>query len=619
MKKTRFLLFLATVAFAATGFTACTSEDEIADPATSIDGEFGEPIKAQFTISIPMNSKSTTRMSATTVQDGQDVASFRGIDFINLFPSTAATIGATSTLGNAITLSQILRPQQVAVSNYIPSGKLVSNNNSVLYGDVLLPTGIKSFLFYGKAIDVNANSEITTAANKFKYGTLKTNITTTAETPEGFTFSLVPIVESATAGSAKRTAILNYLNSIAQAKDESNRYWYQEVEDGGNLVLGGLYTNFITMKAGSSESIIDAIGPLYRSLKDNAHTVAKAVCKAILTSGVTADTNGYLSINSTSDMYNYPGVINLPAGSAVLKFDNTTHSFSYAGIEENYPGESPVVSDLNVAKITSFVYPANLYYWVNSPIKVSASSQADNYVSTKLWADILGAYDDLTDAGITNSTRSVALINPVQYGVGRLDTKVVANSSTLDDNGASHEDGKKSVSVNDIKLTGILIGQQKPVDWKFNTQDTETQYTIYDNITVANGSGISISTTIPTNYQNHTLVLETKGSATECVNVALEFEYTGTDDIWGINGRIRNGEKFYLLGKLDMSDENTSGQANTGNKVFAQDFKTQATFKISSLKQAYNTIPDLRNPRIELGLSVDLVWQEGVTFEDTID
>ena len=60
------------------------------------------------------------------------------------------------------------------------------------------------------------------------------------------------------------------------------------------------------------------------------------------------------------------------------------------------------------------------------------------------------------------------------------------------------------------------------------------------------------------------------------------------------------------------------------NQVFKQDYKTIANFSISQntgdehkkgLGAAYNTIPDLRTPQLELGLSVDLHWEEGITFD----
>ena len=36
---------------------------------------------------------------------------------------------------------------------------------------------------------------------------------------------------------------------------------------------------------------------------------------------------------------------------------------------------------------------------------------------------------------------------------------------------------------------------------------------------------------------------------------------------------------------------------------------------LKGLAAAYNTIPDLRTPQLELGLSVDLTWQPGVQFD----
>ena len=56
-----------------------------------------------------------------------------------------------------------------------------------------------------------------------------------------------------------------------------------------------------------------------------------------------------------------------------------------------------------------------------------------------------------------------------------------------------------------------------------------------------------------------------------------------------------------------------------GNKVFAQAYNTKANVTISSLAHAYNCIPDLKNPKLELGLSVNLKWTEGLVQDITID
>ena len=73
-------------------------------------------------------------------------------------------------------------------------------------------------------------------------------------------------------------------------------------------------------------------------------------------------------------------------------------------------------------------------------------------------------------------------------------------------------------------------------------------------------------------------------------------------------------------GKLPTSYEGrypamagTAGR--TINRVFVQDYTTTANFTIKDLKKAYVTIPDLRASQLQLGLSVDLSWQSGLTFD----
>ena len=50
-------------------------------------------------------------------------------------------------------------------------------------------------------------------------------------------------------------------------------------------------------------------------------------------------------------------------------------------------------------------------------------------------------------------------------------------------------------------------------------------------------------------------------------------------------------------------------------KVFKQDFTTIAKLNLKDLKKAYNTIPDLRTPQLEIGFAVDLTWQDGHVYE----
>ena len=79
---------------------------------------------------------------------------------------------------------------------------------------------------------------------------------------------------------------------------------------------------------------------------------------------------------------------------------------------------------------------------------------------------------------------------------------------------------------------------------------------------------------------------------------------------------IPKGSKFYLVGELDPNNTATVTQP-TGeaiDHVFVKDHTTIANFIIKDLKKAYNCIPDLRTSKINVGLAVDLKWQEGITF-----
>jgi hypothetical protein len=215
--------------------------------------------------------------------------------------------------------------------------------------------------------------------------------------------------------------------------------------------------------------------------------------------------------------------------------------------------------------------------------------------------------------------------------------KTSTGPTTLSD--ATKKDANK-VSINDLKLTGVLIGGQRAVNWKFDSESSapDDQYIIYDNIikscklddnnpgtddgiAVTNSAFANITNTSTVGY-NHTLVLQTKkytaasgedpSSGDQTVNVLLEFQNNGKA-FEGKDGTIGKGCKFYLLGVLDMSKLTDS--AVKSDYIFQQDYITCANFTIASLEKAVNVIPDLRDPQIELGLSVNLTWNTGNTFD----
>lgn len=664
MKKYYFYALTGAIALAgAVGLSACSSSEDASEPNPLFDGE---AVKTQFTIAFPQNV-AKTRMTAGTVQNSEAIADFRGMDNIVLYPfaKTAKAKGSTgyeipitlgsTKLGDAIKLSKMIKPTVGDVNNSIPAGTsgLTANNNSILFNDVTIPVGTGSFLFYGKALD---NSTYT---DKFYNGSLELiNTTLNPETgdadapnPTNIAFDLVPTYKyiDYMSGSEKResevgAALATYLSSIADAghwagcadSDNSEEDWY-------NAALGDLYTNFVSLKAGSSLNVQATVQDLYSTIRNNTDVVSTAIAAAITNATyASADPEtGVLTFTAAlgnSAATYFPGDVNLPDGAALLAYAPTTHTFTQSTNGSDIFGTIPATdTDPEKNKITNayadYVYPASLYYYCNSGIGTATSSQADKYVSSTgepatdvAWANILSNYD--AEKQVQSNTRSVAILDPIQYAVGRLDMTVKKlPAATLYDKVGDAYDATAGFEV-----TGLLIGGQKRVGFDFTTVTTAPELTIYDNITKSRAEETALTvTTESASGLNHTLALET--AAETDIYVAVEFLNKGADFV-GVDGVVPAGCKFYLVGKLspktDVSDEEdpnnkVSGVANTGKKVFKQDYKTIANFSIAQgtagqvnakgLGAAYNTIPDLRTPQLELGLSVDLHWETGITFD----
>ena len=639
MKKNYVYALMSAIALVgAVSLSACSSSDDVVDVNPTFDGE---AVKTQFTISFPQNV-AKTRQTAAIVQAGEKIENFRGMDNIVLYPFAATgsagsdpinyadpTTPDASTLptklGNAITLTKLVKPTTANVNNSIPAydsdvagSGLVDKNNSVLFNDVTIPIGTGSFLFYGKAIN--------SGTDKFVNGSLVMN----NDEPSTITFDLDPTY-TATTASPVGAALATYLTTIAKATG-----WADCAEGTG---LRDLYDNFIKLKAGSSLTVQAAVQDLYSSVRNNTDEVSVAIKTAILnatyakdvTSASDATPNGILeftvALGNTEETY-FPGDVNLPDGAALLKWDESdTSDKKFIQVIDGNTGNVANIT----AKYADYVYPASLYYYCNSGIGTAISSQSDEYVNTNTtWGDVLS--DNYTAAQqVKSNTRSVAILDQIQYAVGRLDMIVRGLVTTTD--GAKRimydRNGEAYDAAAGFEVTGVLIGGQKQVGFNFTPQGT-AEKTIYDNITKSQSTTLIVKprTDIndPTSNQsgvNYTLALET--AATTDIYVAVEFLNKG-GDFQGADGVIPAGCKFYLVGKLSPASgtqPTNPAPATTLNQVFKQDYKTIANFSISQntesahdkgLGAAYNTVPDLRTPQLELGLSVDLTWQEGITF-----
>lgn len=489
------------------------------------------------------------------IVQGQNPAQFRGMDNIQLIPFTTAP-AAGGTGQTPIALGSIL------------DNELEAGTNAKVYYEVQINPGVSHFLFYGEAYSATDDA--------------KTNGALTATVPatvNDIKFELQPISTDAE-NDDETTTLLTALNSVEQYFNSFN---YNDPLNPVVVDMKLLHDAFTSLKAGSANSIRLALTELQAAVEDlKAHGGYNL--------GDISD-NINSALTSIADC-TYPQNVGLPDGAAQLKFEGG--AFSYI--------DSKNIGNLSYTSMDRFVYPASLYYMANTDIKTADTRLSDQYSTD--WKTCLGLYNG-GGTSVTATTQSVALVQPVKYAVGRFDVAAKFSASSINDNvgesiAVTAEDG--------ITLDGILIGGQKNADWQFAPLASSEEYTIYDDSVTSTKLGTA---DIASKIMAQSLALPTTAGTN--VNFALELTNNTGNAFTGVDGIVPDGAKFYLVGLLVPQ----AGKAD--NKVFAQAYNTKANVTISSLAHAYNCIPDLKNPKLELGLSVNLEWTEGLVQDITID
>ena len=185
-------------------------------------------------------------------------------------------------------------------------------------------------------------------------------------------------------------------------------------------------------------------------------------------------------------------------------------------------------------------------------------------------------------------------------------------------------------------LTGVIVGgQPSKVGWNFlPTSDATFDKMVFDRHMSEEGIAADNTNQYYSHY-NYTMVFDNLKPSGEqgSVNVALEFQNNSGFDFYGKDGLILKGQKFYLVatlkpddakGSLDFTEEDTYFPSTTP-RIFVQDFMTELKVNLTSgdkdtknsgaLADAVVTLPDLRISNQSLGLSIDLAWKTGYTFE----
>ena len=642
MKQSWFIVLLA-----ATVLSACTVENE---------GEAEGIVYEQDGINMPLSlsvgaSTPVTKMTAAVTQSNSTPASFRGIKQIYAIPFRVQRSVKASDTRNG---PNLLLPHLGITNSFGASANsgefsgLVENNNSHLYKNVYLRRGTGAMLVYGEAVENTQNVSPGTVAFKRRNGVLQSHGLESADNPADISFTLEPFITQDNEASFNSTVsgLLTYLNGIVTGATVSKMgyeymgsqktwtYNWKTFTDYGNYQTLVTAFNFITNESlgfsGGSNGLNKMLTSLYNSLYTIAsntnntssyyqswyesdsryateqkfyyiYELAKQI-RSLINNGTYVTVSNPNSANATvtlRDSYaNFPDSFGVPAGCVAFIWNGTAFV------------QQTAATGAALAPMDAYCYPPSLWYMTNSTIRTSDSASIiEEYKSANTtWQSIIDQYT--YGASVFTGAESAAVKDPLQYGVGMLEIKLkyaesLGGTQLLLDSQNNTVDVRNS----NFPLTGIIIGEQKTQDFSFSPSMSGTRMYVYDS-EVNEGSTpkayIAGAASNITFQPIHTLVVQTEDA--QDVHLALEFQNNSTAEFYGANAnKIPVGSKFYLLATLEYAAAENS-TSETLSSVFVHDRITSVTFKVNSLAKAYNTIPDLRDPQLEIGVVTKMEW-----------
>ena len=460
------------------------------------------------------------------------------------------------------------------------TNRVVEHNNYYVESCYLV-TSTNRMLVYGKSKPAHDDQEYDPAVHG-KLSDLPSIRTKT----ENITFSLASIQSSTTPDNDAK-ALATYMTRIA------NTSGWSTTDD---PTLKSYYLDFIRMgsegaglMSGAAANIKAFVAALRELLSVRSDALSEAVIANI--------DNKIVSINGTNyniEQITYPRSIGLPDGAAVIRWTGT-----------KFEVRTTTTTLDNINGINRYTYPAELVFFTDSPIRTSAEAVSkDTYLAaTTSWETFLNAHYKGSTAVNTN-TRAVAVENPLQYGVGKLQLTLASITTTLKD--AKDDVVTNNADMSTLPLTGVIIGGQHTVGHNMKPRGEQTD---------VDGRFIYETTVDATNvatqgYKTNTLVLQSYDD--EKVPVILELKNNTGKAFTGKDGIVYPDMRFYLIGLIDPADKKEAGKDYT-NRVFTQDYTTTMSMSISSLANAYTSMPDLLAPRLEVGVQVVTKWIQATT------
>ena len=582
MRKTWKLALASAALVSGVAFTACSSDDEeiLGGNETTVDPGASGEVKTQITFSIP--HAKTQRSTADYVQ--QDGTTFNGMEKIYLLPFTNLS-------GDYVQASSTLAGNQQNLGNIANSGL---TDGVETYSNVTLPYGDVAFLLYGESPSSAKKNQLTAS-----YIAAPLAI---SSTPADITFSLTNIDEPAGLADFS-TALRNLRADVQDVKAKA---------EAATATNDAVYQVVSNLEAGGASSVAEAqMSYLLNALSTAANSPSSATSPSDYETAID---------NLIAEIATAQTAVTTFYGSNYGDMPKAVYIFDWSA---SGASDAATMDEDIIATGSQLSYPTSLYYMSSAfPIDYTSGSVAGtNWGSDGLWTS--GAR-----ATISAATTKIALNKTVNYAVGRLDVKVKASAEVLKAN-AAEGTGDTDVNVANegapaFTLTGVVVGgQPAQVGWDFTNTATDWKNMVYDNDVVDAAANIAYATDFSSvAVSSYVLGLPTQVVTTASqavVNIALEITNNGPA-FYGkaVNGQpaiIPSGATFYLVGQLDPYT--TGGSAP--NQVFASDYYTTANLNITSLKNAYATLPDLTTAQLEFSLKVDLTWQQGIVINEDIE
>ena len=534
--------------------TSCSTIDDMLGDDTT------QPQATQVDLLVNVGNRAQNTSQALT--RNSDEPEFQGMDLLVAIPYH--TNGANVTASDNPLIDLVGADEDNLAKEYE-----AEKYNTYYVNTYHLMTGTDRMLVYGKAKPAHSDLSYDPKVN----GQLS-DLPTVRKKTADIQFSLSSIRESTEAPTDAKV-LANYMTTIANTTG-----WSTTTDP----TLKSYYLDFIRMgsegaglMSGAAANIKAFVTALKTLLTGRTDAVSTAIIATIDDTDISGNT--------------YPQSIGLPDGAAVIRWTG-----------EKFEVRTTTTTLDNINGINRYTYPAELMFFVDSPIRTSAEEVAKTVYqeNTKTWSAFLNTYYTGSNAVNTN-TKSVAVENPIQYGVAKLNLTLTGMSATLKD---AKDEVVSNADMWTMPLTGVIIGGQHTVGFNMKPQGEQTDVDgrfIYE--TTVDATSLTTE-----GYKTSTLVLQSYDN--EKVPVILEFENKTGHAFTGKDGTVYPGARFYLIGMMDPAGKGSDAYAN---RVFTQDYITTISMNVTSLAKAYTCMPDLLAPRLEVGVQVVTKWIQATT------